>query len=45
MTNIFKSISVILVLLVVVSGCVIGGMYFSYNNTDARLRAQAEATE
>lgn len=43
MTNIFKSISVILILLVVVFGCIVAGMYFSYNNTDARLRAQAEA--
>lgn len=38
-----SSFGVITLLAVVVFGLVGVGMYFSYNNTDARLRAQAEA--
>lgn len=45
MNSIFKSISVIVLLVVLVFGLVTVSMYFSYNNTDARLRAQAEAQE
>lgn len=39
----FSSVGVITLLTVLVFGLVTVGMYFSYNNTDARLRAQAEA--
>ena len=45
MNSIFKSISVIVLLVVLVFSLVTVSMYFSYNNTDARLRAQAEAQE
>jgi hypothetical protein len=39
----FSRVGVITLLTVLVFGLVTVGMYFSYNNTDARLRAQAEA--